>query len=445
MPGEAWKQFPLQDVIDFQEGPGILARDFRPAGVPLIRLAGLERDASILAGCNFLDEETVKERWSHFRLRAGDTLLSTSATLGRISVVDDRGVGAIPYTGIIRMRPKTADVFSEFIPYLLESPAFQQQVEEMGVGSVIRHFGPTHLRQMTVTLPPVRKQRAIAAILGALDAGAELHRRVNRTLEATAQALFKSWFIDFDPVRTKIESRNSGLPQPVADLFPDSLQDSELGQVPKGWCVAPLKEHVVAVKGLSYKGSGLGPTGVPLHNLNSVYEGGGYKYEGIKYYNGEYRDRHVVQPGDVIVANTEQGHDLRLIGYPAVVPAQFGSWGLFSHHLFRVRPRPDSPLTRRFIYLMLMAPQVRGQITGHTNGTTVNMLSVSGLEMPMVIVPPREIVEKFEELVAPMFRRMELSVGLSSTLAATRDALLPKLVSGELRIRDAERILRDLV
>src|SRR5690606_39515639 len=122
-----------------------------------------------------------------------------SASLGRIAVVDDEGVGAIAYTGIIRMRPRDDRLIAPFIRYLLEGPNFQQQVEAFGVGSVIRHFGPMHLRQMTVLIPPLNEQRAIAHILGTLDDKIELNRKQNETLEAMARALFKAWFVDFEP------------------------------------------------------------------------------------------------------------------------------------------------------------------------------------------------------------------------------------------------------
>lgn len=146
MAGE-WKEESFPDVIDFQEGPGILAKDFRTVGVPLVRLAGLNRGGSVLEGCDYLDPEKVAMKWAHFALAKGDILLSTSASLGRIAVVGDDGVGAISYTGIIRMRPRDARLIAPFMRYLLEGPDFQRQAEMVGVGSVIRHFGPIHLRQ----------------------------------------------------------------------------------------------------------------------------------------------------------------------------------------------------------------------------------------------------------------------------------------------------------
>ena len=137
-------------------------------------------------------------------------------------------------------------------------------------------------------------------------------------------------------MRAKVEGRDTGLPKEIADLFPDRLVDSELGEIPQGWEIGNLSDHFEAVKGVSYKGSGLGRGGMPLHNLNSIHEGGGYKYEGIKFYSGEYADRHLVRPGDVIVANTEQGHDRLLIGYAAIVPELFGDRGIASHHVYRL-------------------------------------------------------------------------------------------------------------
>ena len=118
----AWQERDFEEVIDFREGPGILAKDFRDHGIPLVRLAGLSRGASLLEGCNFLDPEAVSNRWSHFRLELGDILLSTSASLGRIAVVGQEGIGAVPYTGIIRMRPRGDDLYAPFIRYLLEGP-----------------------------------------------------------------------------------------------------------------------------------------------------------------------------------------------------------------------------------------------------------------------------------------------------------------------------------
>ncbi|TSE27802.1 hypothetical protein Tther_02489 [Tepidimonas thermarum] len=293
------------------------------------------------------------------------------------------------------------------------------------------------------------EQRAIAHILGTLDDKIENLRRQNETLEAMARALFRAWFVDFEPVRAKLEGRwrrgesLPGLPAHLYDLFPDRLVDSELGEIPEGWRLEALGDHVDAVKGVSYKGDGLRDYGLPLHNLNSIYEGGGYKYEGIKYYAGEYADRHVVQPGDVIVANTEQGHDRLLIGYAAIVPRLFGAHGIASHHLYRLRPKPGGSLTAAFLCHLLNSPQMHDVVSGYANGTTVNMLPIDGVQKPQIVLPPRPLVTAFDSLASNIEQRREEMVLESRILAGLRDKLLPKLISGELRIRDAEAFLKE--
>ena len=282
------------------------------------------------------------------------------------------------------------------------------------------------------------EQRAIAHTLGTLDDKIELNRRMNATLEAMARALFRSWFVDFDPVRAKMEGRDTGLPKDIADLFPDRLVDSELGDAPEGWNVDSLAEHFDPVKGVSYKGSGLGGAGMPLHNLNSVHEGGGYKYEGIKFYAGDYADRHVVRPGDVIVANTEQGHDRLLIGYAAIVPRCFGDQGICSHHVYRLQPRRGGNLSPLFLHQLLNSRRMHDIVSRYANGTTVNMLPMDAVQKPMVLVPPRALLETFDALALDLEHRREQTVWESRSLGVVRDALLPKLVSGEVRVAELE-------
>ena len=346
----------------------------------------------------------------------------------------------MPYTGIIRMRPMGDTLYAPFIKYLLEGPDFQQQTEMVGVGSVIRHFGPMHLRQMTVRFPPLPEQRAIAHVLGTLDDKIELNRRMNETLEEMARALFKSWFVDFEPVRAKMEGRwrrgesLPGLPAGYYDLFPDRLVDSELGEIPEGWKVRTLGDVIEVTRGLSYSGSGLASSGIPMHNLNSIYEGGGHKEDGIKYYDGDYKPRYLAKAGDVIVANTEQGHDRLLIGYAAMIPVHYGDSGLFSHHLYRVRPKGSSWVTPDFICHLLNTRSMQDVVSGYATGTTVNMLPMEAMAIPGVVEPSEQLVTGFTDTAkAVRLRRDGLTEG-SHSLVALRDALLPKLVSGESRI-----------
>lgn len=166
---DVWASLPFPDAIDFREGPGILAKDFRDSGVPLIRLAGIRTRNQVLTKCNFLDPVIVQRKWRHFAVDQGDVLLSTSATLGEVAVVGPEAVGAIPYTGIIRMRPASDAIIPAYIPWLLRSPDFLHQATAAGAGSVMTHFGPSHLRAMKVRLPPRDTQHRIANTLQGLE------------------------------------------------------------------------------------------------------------------------------------------------------------------------------------------------------------------------------------------------------------------------------------
>ena len=249
-----WDVPALASVTDFQEGPGILAKDFRDSGVPLLRLRNIETPTVELGGCNFLDPELVAKRWRHFGLAEGDFLISTSASLGRVSVVGPDAVGAIPYTGIIRFRSASPKLHHKYLRAFLSSSAFIQQAEQMATGSVIRHFGPSHLRQMAIALPPLDEQLHIAEVFDVLDARIALLRETNATLESIAQALFKSWFVDFDPVRAKSQGlAPAGMDEATVALFPDSFQGSALGPIPSAWQLSPVYEMATFINGAAYK------------------------------------------------------------------------------------------------------------------------------------------------------------------------------------------------
>lgn len=158
-----WEVMPLRYTILFQEGPGIMAVDFRDEGIPLLRVSCVRAAQSTLEGCNYLDPDEVNRRWSHFRVDRGDLLISASASMGTVSEVTEETAGAVPYTGIIRIKP--GRMHKDFIRWFVVSGEFIDQVDSLKTGSTIQHFGPTHLAQMRVALPPTDEQHQIAAYL----------------------------------------------------------------------------------------------------------------------------------------------------------------------------------------------------------------------------------------------------------------------------------------
>lgn len=164
-----WVVVGLPEVAFFQEGPGIMAVDFRDEGVPLVRLSGVSGSTVTLSGCNHLDPEKASKKWSHFRLAINDLIISTSATFGLTAKVTDAAEGAVFYTGLIRFRPSSERLNLGYLKVFLGSPYFARQVESVAVGGGIRHFGPSHLKQMGIPIPPVEEQQRIADCLTSLD------------------------------------------------------------------------------------------------------------------------------------------------------------------------------------------------------------------------------------------------------------------------------------
>lgn len=164
---EHWMIRPFKVCIDFQEGPGVMAADFCNEGVPLLRVAGVQGRWASLEGCNYLEAAKVERQWSHFRLERGDLLISASASMGTVCEVTNETVGAVAYTGLIRLRGKQDLMLRSYIRYLLASSVFSTQIEFFKAGSTIQHFGPMHLSQMFVVCPPLEEQEAISQLLEA--------------------------------------------------------------------------------------------------------------------------------------------------------------------------------------------------------------------------------------------------------------------------------------
>jgi len=200
----AWPIVTLTSVASFQEGPGILAKDFRKKGIPLVRLAGLGGLVVTLDGCNYLDPDAVAKKWNHFRLDIGDILVSTSASFGRPAVVTSLAEGAVFYTGLIRFRPVDDRLDTKYLETFLGSPAFLDQGESLATGSSIRHFGPMHLKQMVIPLPPVDVQHIIVAEIEAeqalVNANRELIARMEKKIQAT---LARVWGEEPKPAEDK--------------------------------------------------------------------------------------------------------------------------------------------------------------------------------------------------------------------------------------------------
>ena len=338
------------------------------------------------------------------RIKKGDILFSEIRPAnGRYALVDFDASKYVVSTKLMVLRCREAidNKYFEIFLTSKEQLEYLQMIAEDRSGT-FPQITFDHIYHLNILVPPLPEQKAIANVLSSLDDKIDLLHRQNKTLETMAETLFRQWFIE---------------------------------EAQEDWGLVQLGRFVEVERGLSYKGAGLciKGLGVPMHNLNSIYEGGGYKYEGIKYYSGDYKDHHVTKPGDIIIANTEQGHDLLLIGFPAIIPKFFGKVGIFSQHIYKLNIK-DSYISNAYLYFLLMNYEVRDQVASATNGSTVNMLPKDGIEWVKFRLPPEQKIIKFTSIVEPYLEKQEFIHNQIQTLEKLRDNLLPKLMSGEIRV-----------
>jgi type I restriction enzyme S subunit len=426
-----WEVCALDSVTDFQEGPGILAKDFHDAGVPLLRLRNIESPVVKLEGCNFLDPAKVESKWRHFRLKEGDMLISTSASLGRVSVVGPDAAGSVAYTGIIRFRSSSLKLHHEYLRAFLSSAAFVQQAEQMATGSVIKHFGPSHLRQMAITLPSLNEQKQIAEIFDTLDDRITLLRETNATLEAIAQALFKSWFVDFDPVRTKQEGRApEGMDEATAALFPDSFEESELGLVPKGWRVGALGDiaqtarQQLQVSDLHAEMHYVGLEHVPRKSLSLTNWDNA---EGLESAKAAFSE------GDILFGKLRPY-------FHKVVIAPFA--GVCSTDILVCQSKTQDYFG--LVAMHLFSETLIEYADRLSNGAKMPRVNWKDLAAYPICIPPVEIATRLNEAIRPLIARMAANTHQAKTLAALRDTLLPRLISGQLRLPEAEAMMAEV-
>jgi type I restriction enzyme S subunit len=421
----------LSDVVVLQRGTTYKSALLGQPGPVLLGLASMQRDGGFRGDSLKTYGGPSADK---LLLHPGDIYISlkdvtqSGDLLGAVARVPASVPEGRLTQDTVKLEVVEESVPNDYLYWLLRTPQYRAYCRSHAIGTTNLSLSRQDFLNFPVPTPSSH-ELSMTETLQALDDKIEVNRRISETLEEIARALFKSWFVDFDPVRG-----TATVPGDISQLFPDRLVDSRIGPVPEGWEVAPLGEHVEVTRGLSYTGAGLADEGMPMHNLNSIREGGGYKEDGIKYFKGEYRERDLVRPGEVIVANTEQGFEHLLIGYPAIVPRSFGEEGIYSHHIYRLRPLAGSPLTQRWLYLLLVGNRMHAQVAGYSNGTTVNMLPKDGIEKQLVAVPLSGLVERFDAIVAPMLDQQEALTAESKTLAELRDTLLPKLISGEVRL-----------
>ena len=415
MSGE-WKQLPLEDcmsaIIDYR-GKTPTKTTF---GVPLVT-AKIVKGGRIEPAEEFIAEADY-EAWMRRGLpQKGDIVMTTEAPLGEVARLDGRKIALAQR--VITLRGKDQLFDSGFLRYLLQSTPVQEEPKARATGTTVLGIKQSELRKVSLTLPPLPEQKRIAHILGTLDDKIELNRRMNATLEAMAQALFQSWFVDFDPVRRNAEGAT---PRPEDSLFPDSFEDSAMGEISKGWRCSTISDVCEINEWTLSKKDGLSE--LEYVEISEVNRG---DIGNIPIYiRGEEpsRARRRLRHGDTVLSTVRPDRGAYFLSLNPPIKRVVSTG-------FAVLTPTKAPWS--YVHAAIIQPEVSDHLGHVADGGAYPAVSPEIIGACNVALPAgSKVLEAFHQVCAPRFERAEANRIESRTLAALRDTLLPKLLSGEL-------------
>jgi type I restriction enzyme, S subunit len=411
-------------VLHTQTGPfgsQLHSYDYVPRGIPVVPTEGIGRRHLLTEGIPEVTEETAA-RLARHRLMAGDILFARRGVqaTGLSAIVTRKQHGWLCGTGAILLRVTGKNIDPEFLSFLLSAEESVLWLKQHAVGAVMPNLNEGVIRRLPLTLPPIAEQRAIAAVLGALDDKIELNRRMNATLEAMARTLFQSWFVDFDPVRAKLDGRVPfGLGSAIEALFPDHLEETSLGHTPTGWEVRSLDRTAHYLNGLALQKypAGDGRT-LPVIKIAQLRKGDS---RGADRCNSDVPPAYIVQDGDVLFSWSGS----------LEVELWCGGSGALNQHLFKVTS-PEFP--KWFYYLWTLYYLDEFRLIAADKATTMGHIQRGHLDAAKVLVPPNPLLNAMSGVMSPLISQIIANRIQSRTLATLRDTLLPKLLSGELSV-----------
>jgi type I restriction enzyme S subunit len=350
--------------------------------------------------------------------RANDVVLSRRCNPGETAHVPE-GVEFALGQNLVLLRAAGTRVHPPFLRWLVRGPQWWDQISKfLNVGAVFDSLRCADVPRFELPIPSLPEQRAIAHILGTLDDKIELNRQMSETLEAMARALFKSWFLDFDPVRAKAEGRDPGLPPPLADLFPARLLDSELGEIPEGWEVKSLDRIARFLNGLALqKYPPSDGRGLPVIKIAQLRAGNANDADRA---SADLQAGYVVDDGDILFSWSGSLECLLWAGGP----------GALNQHLFKVT---SNQYPRWLCYLGIHQHLADFRHIAAGKATTMGHIQRHHLSDAKLPIPSPELVRAMDPVIGQLVESTWRHAVQSRTLAALRDSLLPKLISGELR------------
>jgi type I restriction enzyme S subunit len=429
-----WTTTKLGELIRTLKGYAFKSQWYSVKGVPLVKVSNFTDDAIDTAGLARIPNE-IAVNYSRYELKTDDVVIQTVGSwatnplsvVGKVIRVPRKANGALLNQNAVKIIPEES-IDNKFLFYALRSLSFKNYIIGCAQGAASQaSITLDAIRNYDFCFPQLKHQRRIAAILSAYDDLNENNRRRIQLLEEMARRIYEEWFVHF--------------------RFPGHdnarMIESKFGLIPENWELVTLSSLIDIDKGVSYNGVGLTPDGKPMVNLKNINAGGGFRRDATKPYSGIYKSRHVVKPGDIVLANTDLTQAGNVVGSPAIVPEITGEDILISHHIFAIRLKQLPKIWKFFLYNLFLLDRFKGFAKGHASGTTVLGLPREGILNFAFPMPTTDLIKQFDNVAAPLYTLAEKLNRKNENLRRTRDLLLPKLISGEIDVSNFPEPMSD--
>ncbi|HIF9176009.1 TPA: restriction endonuclease subunit S [Photobacterium damselae] len=428
-----WQVMTLDEIVTHQKGFAFKSKDYIDSGIPVVRVSNFTMDSIDCSDLKYVDQ-FIAEKNASVQLVENDVVIATvgswptnpASVVGKTVCVPKNVNGSLLNQNAVRLRVKNNDDSDQsFLYYLLKNKDFSDYIVSTAQGSA---------NQASITLkdiygyefayPEQQHRKKIASYLTSIDRKISLNTQTNQTLEQMAQAIFKSWFVDFDPVKAKMNGvQPEGMDATTASLFPEKLVESELGLIPEGWEVEPLKNVSRVINGRAYKNTEFKEEGTPIIRIQNLTGKGKTVYSDL-----DLPEDKLVEHGDLIFAwsATFGPHLWR------------GPKSIYHYHIWKM----DVNEKRFGKYLLFMhLARLTDYLKNQGTGSIFTHLTKVIMESQKLVVPSEPIVEAFSKVVTPLFAQIDSLHKENQVLEKLRDTLLPKLLSGEIELGISEELV----
>jgi len=431
----SYEHYKLQDIVEITSSKRIHLADYVKAGIPFYRSKEVIERAN---GNNVSTELYIThQQYNEIKRKHGspqknDILLTSVGTLGKAFLVEDGDEFYFKDGNLTWFRNYDQKVLPDYIFYWIKSPITQQKLDEISIGSTQKALTISGLKSLQIALPSIKQQKKIVSIIKNIDHKINNLRKTNKILESIAQAIFKSWFVNFEPVHAKQQGVEcAGIDKATADLFPNSFVESELGLIPKDWKVASIKDICEVITN----------GGTPSRSNALFWENGTIPW----YKTGELTDSFLINHSENITQLGLEKSSVKLMEKDSVLMAIYaaptvGRLGIltqastFNQATTGMKAKQEIGFV--FLYLTLLFG--RAWFNNRANGAAQQNISKAIVESYKLVLPSANILTSFNNSLMPIFKKIEQNINQIHSLSNLRDTLLPRLISGKLDLSNIE-------